>query len=441
MQTEAAKAAKRRYYERNKALVMAGENQVKSQRVPLEYLPPEQKKIYIGTVTDMFKHKKISSKKYQYLLLPDLVSAPSIQLLEEWKSRNLNDTRYITKYLVKYLQENLLYDSTKAKTVYGIKGNITSKFRRLWLNTSTWGAEEKARHTTQLHHAVDAIVIANLTPAFVEIATDTMRLQEIFKRSGKRETAEYFEYLDACVRRMKRIYGFTEEYTRAFLHHKNRIPSFVPRIRDEVDILMNDTDEDLLRKQAMAFYSDKKFAETIKMPLVSYKPERRFRGAVSSENPIRVKNIDGVFYQISRKSILELTRKDLGKVISKDKELKDLLFSVLHDKEDKYKIADYVKENNISSIFGASRIHVHKVSLLGNAIDDVFRKQTAEDNFTALDVRNYYCIEVYYDANNKLCTRGIRFVDLAKQNKKLYLAAANPEGYKQHAVFVKIVVA
>ena len=128
----------------NKALVNLGVNrQQKGQQVPLGYLSSADKEDYLKRVNTLFKKKKISIKKYKYLTLSNLYG--NRDLLSEWKSRNINDTRYITRFLVNYLSANLLFNSDKAKNVFGVKGIITSRMRRLWLNKKTWGDEQKKR--------------------------------------------------------------------------------------------------------------------------------------------------------------------------------------------------------------------------------------------------------------------------------------------------------
>ena len=114
----------------NKALVNLGVNrQQKGQQVPLGYLSSADKEDYLKRINTLFKKKKISIKKYKYLTLSNLYG--NRDLLSEWKSRNINDTRYITRFLVNYLSANLLFNSDKAKNVFGVKGIITSRMRRL----------------------------------------------------------------------------------------------------------------------------------------------------------------------------------------------------------------------------------------------------------------------------------------------------------------------
>ena len=113
----------------------------------------------------------------EYLLQPDL----NDEQMQEWKTRNLNDTRYIAKYLVRYLNDNLLFDSEEKNNVYAVKGAITSQLRRVWLNKDTWGGDDKSelRKESNLHHAVDAVVIANCMPGYIELAEEALRLRRM----------------------------------------------------------------------------------------------------------------------------------------------------------------------------------------------------------------------------------------------------------------------
>jgi CRISPR-associated endonuclease Csn1 len=234
----------------NKALVFGSQNQFKGQRTPLMFLSGNCAEEFVKRVNFMYtrKDKPISKKKYEYYMLKDLYGPNAEEMLGDWKSRNINDTRYITKYIVSLLANSLIFSGKAQRPVCGIKGALTSKFRRIWLNDKTWGNKEKNRDT-YLNHAVDAVVIANLTPAYVEIASDNIKLQQIFRRFRRRDIPEYEDYLERCIKKMKKYYGFSEEYTRTLLMKTQRVPSYVPNLQYEVDIRFNSTDPDLFEKK------------------------------------------------------------------------------------------------------------------------------------------------------------------------------------------------
>lgn len=351
----------------NKALVNMGANrQGKHQQVPLQYLQGEQKTKFLQNVNLLFKKGKISAKKYKYLLLPNLYNA---EVLAEWKSRNINDTRYITRYIVNYLTANLKFaNEDKKKHVYAVKGAITSRMRKKWLNKKSWGSVEKDR-SNNLHHAADALVIANLTPAYVEIVSDNMKLNKIYREHHKQISFEYNDYLEKAVKKMQKYYGFNEAYARKLLEAKGRIPSIIKNLEREADIRLTDEsmefyqdkDASSFAEKAADFYrDDPQFAAGLRMPLVSYKQNKKFQGKITDDNPVK-----------------KAARKNTSLV---------------------------------------------KLDTLGN-----------ENILTA---SKYYCVELYETADGKNNLRGIRYADLKKQGKKLYLTAENPADYKRHKMYL-----
>ena len=351
----------------NKALVNMGVNrQQKRQQVPLQYLQGAGRELFLKNVNLLLQKGKISAKKYKYLMLENVYNT---ELLAEWKSRNLNDTRYITRYIVNYLSGNLKFaNENKKKHVYAIKGAITSRMRKIWLNKKTWGSKEKDR-SNNLHHAADALVIANLTPAYVEIVSDNIKLNKIYREHHKQESYEYNDYLEKAVRKMQKYYGFNEDYTRHLLSAKGKVPSIVKDLRREADIRLTDNniehykdvDEKQFRANAADFYRNApEFASQVQLPLVSYKQNKKFQGKITDDNPVK-----------------KAKRKDSSLV---------------------------------------------KLDTLGN-----------ENILTA---SKYYCIELYETKDGKNNLRGIRYADLIKRDKKLYLKYPYPEDYKQHKMYL-----
>jgi CRISPR-associated endonuclease Csn1 len=416
----------------NKALVISTENQLKRQRTPLQYMNPKKAEGFVAVVNERFRNKKISERKYAYLTLPDIYSPECTDLLKTWKSRNINDTRYITKYIIRYITDNLKSDD-KIK-INGIKGAHTARFRKLWLDGSIWG--DKDREASNLHHAVDAVVLANLTPEYLEIASDSMKLYQIFKATGKVVTDEYKEYLQKAIDKMKKIYGFSEEYTRYLLTKKGRVSPVIPKIKEEIDIRFNDKDEDLFKSQIRSFYGDEKFVENIRMPLVSYKQNKKLQGEITAANPLKIREIDSELWKVSRISIKDITSKTLDKIYSNDKDLIESIGEILSGKSEKYTIGDYLKENNTERFVTRKGTIVHKITVKEKTIEKPFYKEISENNKTALDANKYFCVEVFEDVNGKTQTRGIRRVDVQVKGKKLWLVCDYPEGYKKHIMYM-----
>lgn len=370
----------------NKALVIADENQKKSNQVPLMYLDVEQSKEFKKTVNKLLISKKIGKTKYAYLMLETLYSEEGKKMLEGWKTRNLNDTRYISKFLVKYFKENLQFSAEKPDEkrprVYAVKGAITSSLRRQWLNKNTWGQPDKSnlKNITYFDHAVDAIVIANCLPAYVEIAAENRKLRDIYYDAGKKRTDEYNKSLENCVSTLLKFYGMNPDTSRKLLGKVDETPSLLPNIRFEVEYRVRDyelmrlfiedcekvSDEELdrlYRNDLHKLYpNDLDFANSIQMPIVSIKQDRKYRGKLT---------------------------------------------------------ADTILKSNVE----------HSESSV---------KHISDNNYSVLDDSCYYCVEVYKTANNKTKICGIKRNDLVKKNKKLYLKPTYkmPEDYYKHIMYL-----
>lgn len=451
----------------NKALVLASENQEKRQRTPLMYLEGDRRTAYIGRVNTMKRDGKISEKKFRYLMLETLEDS---DLLADWKSRNINDTRYIAKYLVRYLSENLKFadigeNDLYRSRVYAVKSAITSMCRRRWLNKETWGTYEKEelKAVTYLDHAVDAVVIANCLPAYVEVACANLKLQQIYKRAGGRQTAEYTQTLDNSIKYLSRFYGFSPNYLTNLLTKKTVLPSLCPKLRDEVDARFVDpvmfryfeakraekekrqaavyTDEEiesLFRVGLRNVYpEDTAFADACRMPIVSYKVERKARGKVTEGTLLRMAEIDGNPCLLTRKEIGMLERGAVERIFGQDNDLKKSLQKLFDENEGKT-VRDILNRRGEKQFVTEKGNRVHTVTLIAALRGKLICKNTDTGNKSILNNGGYYCVEFYTTKKNKLGLRGIAYSDLTKKDGKLYLRADHvyPEDYLEHRMYV-----
>ena len=157
----------------NKILICSDCNQKKGNKTPLEWITnKEKRKKYLARLGAL--RKTLGWKKYNYLknLTPDE--------LEDFVSRNLNDTRWITKYILGYVKNQVKHFYKKEKTeILAIPGGLTSKLRREWLRGSAWGLDTKVRDITPFHHAVDAMIVAQIKSQWdLELSIDLLRLQK-----------------------------------------------------------------------------------------------------------------------------------------------------------------------------------------------------------------------------------------------------------------------
>lgn len=369
----------------NKALVLARENQKKGARTPLMYLSAEKEKEFKQRVNKLFKGNKITEKKYRYFMLESLVGEDAEKTLGDWKTRNLNDTRYIAKFLVKYFNDNLYFarekGDDKRPVVYAVKGAITSSLRRQWLNKETWGRYDKGelKKITYFDHAVDAIVIANCLPAYVIIAAENHKLRDIYYSAGKIKTEEYRKSLDNCVDTLMKYYGMSPAVSRKLLEKVKETPSLLKNIRFEVEYRVRDyelmkyffnydtkvgedTLDQIFRNDLYKIY-DHQFADSIEMPIVSIKPERKYSGQMVKDGFIKKKD----------------------------------------------------------AISGKNSV-----------------KTIGENNSTVLNDSRFYCVDVYRTCNDETNLNFIKYTDLLKRNNHLYLRSdyRYPDDYAMHEMYL-----
>lgn len=448
----------------NKALVYLSENQAKGQRTPLMYMDSAKAETFKAAVNDMLRNKKCSKKKYDYLMTENL---DNLSLLEEWKSRNLNDTRYIAKYLVNYLRMNLRFNTSgelpedvtirNNSRVFAVKSAFTSRFRRQWLSEKTWGREDKSelKKITYLDHAADAIVIANCRPEYVILAGEKIKLSSIYRNAGKKITPEYTSSMENCIDSLYKYYRMDKEKARKLLCTPSaRIAPIIPNLALETDNRLRDlnthreffdkdaSDEEIIevfnRTNLNLYPDDPDFAASLRMPVISIKPERCYTGAVTTENPISIKEVDGIPMQLSRKAVGNIKAADIPKLRTDDTDLIDSLKSILEGKPDKFTVNDHLKENGLPFFTTIKERRINKVTVMSPVPARYLKKEISENNYSILDDRSYYCVEIYKDSKGELNVQGIAMSDLVKKNGKLWLKPdfVMPENYASHVMYL-----
>lgn len=424
----------------NKALVCGNENQAKGQQTPLMYLKGEKKEAFIERVKAEKKRTShpISNKKYDYLMLATLYGKEAKEILTGWKSRNINDTRYITKYVVGLIKNHLQFAGGKAR-VFGIRGHITSRFRKEWLGKNTWGSEEKCR-TNYLNHAADAIVLANLSKMDVEIAMDYEKLRQIQRHYGEM-SIQYDHFLNHAAQRIAAFYPITEEAIRKQLVESERTPSYVPNLEKEVDLRLGNPEgetrsEEEYRAETEMYYEGAAFVVKPHLPYVSMKVERKFRGKIADSNPIRLVEENGIFYKVSRKPVEELESKHLSKLYTSDGYLIEALEKAFENKDVKT-VKDYMEKEHLDVFRTTNGQPVRKVSINEGKISSYYKKNIDDMNYSILGMPKYYCVEVYTNDKGQTKIWGLRFVDMIYYEGKLYLKdGVRPADYARHVMYI-----
>lgn len=173
----------------NKTLCYAEENRnVKKNQTPYEAYQGNEKWEEMLQRVSKFQGRGAQEKLKRFKTTPEELE----EIINEFSTRHLNDTRYASVYAKRYI--GLLYggvnedgiDNTHKRRVEASSGKVTAHLRRaLGLNTILSSGDFKSRDDHR-HHAVDAIAIALTT------ANTIKELSNSAKRSdGKKLFAKY----------------------------------------------------------------------------------------------------------------------------------------------------------------------------------------------------------------------------------------------------------
>lgn len=427
----------------NKTLVFKSANQEKGQKTPYEWLGKTEiwnnYKNFIKTTTT------IPDKKKDNYLLENLTPEISGQL----RNQNLNDTKYISRALVSFLKANL-----NVKEINAVKGSMTSILRGRWgLNglTTSYASptyyikaenydDVKKNRACDIHHAMDAIVIASIDKslemkisAYEKIHRRFMRatseeLDKIkeeteleFKDYYKEKTGEltnisFRNYIDDCIKNSKLI-GTQTRY-------KNlRFPEPYPNFATEAKVRLYERDENVIKEflKTLPNYSAEDIEKIKVVNPVKVKPKAT--GSMHAETFLGIDTKANLKY--SRIPVEKLTQKNIDNVADKENGAKEIyltLKSWLGSKDGKdvikekgypknIKTGNLIKKVKISTEYTPGKGHLIKENINGKIIERFVAKESV------------FTIDVYRKENDdKLYFVGYDLFDLAnikriKQNK------------------------
>ncbi len=151
---------------KNKVLVLAKENRDKGKRLPLEYLSGKRRDDFIVWVNASVRDWKKRRNLLKECITPEDEAG--------FKERNLQDTKTASRFLMNYIADNLAFApfrGERKKRVTAVNGSVTAYLRKRWGIT-------KLRADGDLHHAVDALVIACTTDAMIQRVSRYARYRE-----------------------------------------------------------------------------------------------------------------------------------------------------------------------------------------------------------------------------------------------------------------------
>jgi len=144
----------------NKVICFADENQNKGNQTPIEYFARKGRSL---NGLEDFAKRIGSDQKSKRLLMEDFDEEKQ----EEWKSRHLNDNRYISRLLKEHMERYLENPHEEGRIFVKTRnGALTSKLRH------AWGLGLKDREENDRHHGLDAIIIAAATQGHVQAMTN-----------------------------------------------------------------------------------------------------------------------------------------------------------------------------------------------------------------------------------------------------------------------------
>ncbi|MEG9490657.1 type II CRISPR RNA-guided endonuclease Cas9 [Mannheimia indoligenes] len=345
----------------NKVLVLAGENQNKGNQTPFEWLGKDEHQwaLLVARVNGC----RFPYAKKQRILTKKLDEQGFIE-------RNLNDTRYIARFLVNFVRENLHLTGKGKNRVFASNGQITAFLR------GRWGLS-KVREESDRHHALDAVVVACSTIAMQQKITRFVKYQE-----GNLQTAE-------------RIDRETGEIIP--LHFPDPWHFFRQEVM--IRIFSENPQEDLIIQLPDRPEANHEFVQPL---FVSRMPTRKMSGQGHKETISSAKYQDENL-TTTKKLLTEITLQDLENMINKDRDwvlyqsLKERLSAYQDNAKEAFKEKFYKtdKDGNKSSTIVKS-IKITTKLKRGITIRDGIAENTSivrTDLF--LKGNKYYFVPVY----------------------------------------------
>lgn len=245
----------------NKVLVLKEENQNKGRRTPYEYFGADSKRWQ--TFETLVNTQVHNWKKKRNLL----TQALSEEQKNGFKQRNLVDTQYIARVIYNLINDHLQFAETgkydKKRRTQAVNGAITAHVRkRLGI--------QKIREDGDLHHAVDAAVVACVSPSMIQKITQYTKHRECIRKTKE-------GYLDTETGELMTREAYDAKYS-------PRFPAPWERFRQELEARLSDNPAEEIARLHLATYDSE---EEIKPVLVSRKPERKTTGAAHKDTIYR----------------------------------------------------------------------------------------------------------------------------------------------------------
>lgn len=334
----------------NKTLVFTKENQDKKDKTPYEWFGKTSKwNDYVNFINNL----NIPNAKKDNYLLENL----DFDTEREMREQNLNDTKYISRELASLIKA---YLNVEKVNVY--PGAITAKLRAKWgfsrlthsyISPNYILPEEMKKginkdRDNHLHHAIDALVIASITPSLQQKITtyekfsryiDGLTEKEIKNLDpeyAKNLTSIYYDNETGEVIESKNLRDYIYEQISKeniyFNKHniaKLTFPLPYDNFAIEAKTRVYERDPEILRWNLsnLHTYTDRELNEArVLTPSIA---KSKISGAMHEETYYGIKENGENKYKTIRKPIEKITLKDLESIPDKEGGSKDIYQTVL----------------------------------------------------------------------------------------------------------------
>lgn len=282
----------------NKVLVLGSENQNKGNQTPYEYFNGKDNSREWQEFKARVETSRFPRSKKQRILLQKFDE-------DSFKERNLNDTRYVNRFLCQFVADRMRLTGKGKKRVFASNGQITNLLRGFW-------GLRKVRAENDRHHALDAVVVACSTVAMQQKITRFVRYKEMNAFDGKTIDKETGEVLHQKTHFPQPWEFFAQEVMIRVFGKPDGKPEF-----EEAD-----TPEKLRTLLAEKLSSRPEAVHEYVTPLfVSRAPNRKMSGQGHMETVKSAKRLDeGV--SVLRVPLTQLKLKDLEKMVNREREPK-----------------------------------------------------------------------------------------------------------------------
>lgn len=295
----------------NKVLVLASENRQKGNRIPYQYEKSMNRNIeeYEIRINNIIKNPR----KKQRLLKQNFDKND----VSDWKERNLKDTQYISKIMYNLIRNHLEFSDNNnfERKVWTVNGQITSHIRkRLGI--------EKVREDGDIHHAIDATVIAVTSQKMINKITKYYQYKEA---RYMRNDGEYVDIETGEIISAKEYENKNDKY----------FPEPWEKFRKELDIRVNCSSKErmieCLNSEKIYTYDTEEKINELEPIFVSRMPKRKVTGAAHMETVRGVSKEKNITKSVTKTELtkLKLKKGEIEGYSEKNKQDDKLLYNAL----------------------------------------------------------------------------------------------------------------